>query len=162
MTSAPTIRLVAPERLAARLADALRKCGVVCEDGGRAVVVSSAAFADAAETAAILKTLGENAIVAAQIPPQFPFASALTARAEEMWNRPPVVIPPLRTAADFADAAQILAAALSSDSESVADSDAKTDSDSCTESAEDDSDFAPKTSPAEAVARARRALEDVL
>ncbi|MGI9296508.1 MAG: hypothetical protein ACR2QC_01255 [Gammaproteobacteria bacterium] len=154
-TATPSIKinLVAPARCGARLADALRECGVFCEDGGgaRAVVVSSLAFADATDTAAVLKTLGEDAIVAAQTPPRFPFVRALTARAEKMWHRPALAIPPLRSSADFANAAQSIAAALSRDSRN-------SDSDSGRDGAE----FAPRISPAEAVARARRALDDVL
>ena len=139
-----SIHLIAPPQCAARLADALQACGIA-NDGGRAVVVASLAKADAEAAAKMLETLGDDAIVAASAPARFPFVDALAARAEEMWRRPPLLLPPLNAPEDFARAAQTIAAALETE-----------------QSGESEEEFAATTSPAAAVAEARRALDGVL
>lgn len=155
------IHLIAPPQYAARLAEALRARGIGDKNGARAVVVSSLAMTDVAAAAVTLQTLGDNAIVAAQTPPQFPFIDTLTARAAKIWGRPPLAIPPLHLPADFARAAQTIAAVLTSDTNSDNAEKFPQISPAAVETNSDGAEKFPKISPAAVVAKARRILEDI-
>ena len=128
-----------PDR-AARLVEECgrRKIAVAAspEDATRVIVVSALAKPDIAAAADILQTL-DGAIVAAEMPLKFPFNDALLARAEEIWNRPILAIPPLQTADDAGRAMDIISAAVTESEDA-------------------------KIAAHKAVAAARRALDDIL
>ena len=110
-----------------------------------------------------------HAIVAAQVPLHFPFYAALTARAKKAYRCPILAIPSLQHAADFADAAKTI-----SDSLQTLQMQKATSATSATPAktlengemakfrANDSGGRSFVNSPAEAVLRARRALNEVL
>ena len=122
-------------------------------DGGIVIVVASFSPQDV-DTAARLLSKTPLALVAAQVPPNFPFAERLRERAEATWERHAVLIPPLSDSDNIAAAADAIAAVLASFDNLSAES-AVTPKPSAN----------PKFgagNPEQAAAKARKALKDVL
>lgn len=133
-------------------------------DNAVLVVIASLSVQGIAAAAEQLKE-SEQAIVAAQTPPNFPFPDALLARASERWQRPALSIPPLHQPDNFAQAAQIIAEFLKKSDSAHAlpcsESDVKSDSQSASDATED-LDQESRDSAQKAVAKARQALDEVL